>query len=113
MTEAPTTPTPTVTEAEKTTEPLAYSGYVRTLTGYEEEAIESAFRRDVDSLGLGPSIRAMAFVTRLRAKVKPTKAYVEVMGMPLGDLFEEFPDLAKAKPSAEDDEQGDPDSDDD
>jgi hypothetical protein len=76
---------------------------IRSMTGFEEIAIERRFGKDLEKLGESMmSLRAMAFVmVRRENGGDDTAAYNTVMGMPLDgitDMFADEPD--------EDDEQG-------
>lgn len=109
MTEATTEPQP-----DQSTEPdpgygasgrlLSPTAMLRTLNGYEEQAIEDFFGRDQDQLGFGRQLRAMVFVGRLRSGVEQRPAFLEAMSMTVQQVFNEFELLAEIEDDDQDDE---------
>lgn len=88
-----TTEATTDTDTETVVGKIPYMDVLRSLDGYEEEAIEAAFGRDIDSLAFGRQLRALAFVLRRRRDVDAVTAKREVMTMTVHLVFQEFSDL--------------------
>jgi hypothetical protein len=91
-------------------EPLAGMGkvdgaeFTKTLTGFDELAIERAFRRPLDDMPSIASLRALLFIRLRREGAKDTDAFKVAMSLTLGrmeDLFE--------RPRDEDDDEGEGD----
>lgn len=69
--------------------------FLRTLTGFDELAIEQKFHRNLGDLTASMMIRALAFIVFRRRGMDDTDAYQEVMAGPFGamdDLFSSDPD---------------------
>lgn len=60
--------------------------YARTLTGFDEIAIEKAFRKDLDDLSGNMSVRALMFVKLRRDGEKDGPAYTAAMQATAGQL---------------------------
>jgi hypothetical protein len=84
-------------------EQLDAEAFVRSLTGFDELAIEKTFRRSLDQLPATVAVRAMVYVRLRREGAKDTDAYRTAMGMPLGDVE---PLFRRADPEAGDSESG-------
>jgi hypothetical protein len=71
--------------------------FIGTLTGYDEQAIERAFGKEITDLGESPkTLRALAMIQFRRDKgLDPTKAYVAAMELRMAEVLDLF-DLTAA-----------------
>jgi hypothetical protein len=77
--------------------------YAKTLTGFDELAIERVFKRPLEKLPSVVGVRALLFVRLRREGAKDTDAYKTAMNLTLGrleDLFE--------RPTEDDEEEDAP-----
>lgn len=76
----------------------------RSLTGFEEIAVEQRFRRSLASMGEDSTMamRMLLFVAQKRSGMKDADAFRAVMEMPLSDVVARF----RAGDEAGDDDQG-------
>ncbi len=63
---------------------------VKSLTGFDEIAIEQKFREDFTSLSPTMTTRALVFILEKRAGAEDKDAYRTSMNMPLGDIQGRF-----------------------
>lgn len=85
---------------------LTMSEAVKSLTGFDEIAVEARFRREFVELGKTMTVRAVAFVLHRRGGMTDGDAYQAAMSAPLSalnDLFAPEPDddAAGGEPSPE------------
>jgi len=73
---------------------LTAEEFAKTLTGWDEAAIEKAFGRAPDELGGLKAARAMIFTLARRQGMKDPAAYSAAMGLPGGEAERLFADEA-------------------
>lgn len=73
----------------------------RSLTGYDEIAIENVFRRSITDLSGTLQSRALLFTLKRRSGMRDTEAFKDAMSMVLGEVQAQF-----AEPELDD--EGDP-----
>ena len=76
---------------ETTTDPaLDVRGFMRSLTGFDEIAIEQQFRRPLEDLSNTGTVRALAFVQFRRDGLDDKAAHEKAMGATFGALDDMF-----------------------
>lgn len=90
------------TTSQPTTQPLlTVEDAARSLTGFDEIAVERTFGRDIGELSATRVTRALVFVMQRRLGLDDTAAYNAAMGMSLADCEAQFAEPTPETPLTE------------